>query len=99
MRYSIIDGSDVVNVIEWDGEQDYEAPDGLILVSCPDEVSVGWTVTSDGFIAPPEPPQDAEAIPYEDPAILEAKNSALAELVALGVTASTARIIVGLPEA
>lgn len=99
MRYALIDGSDVVNVILWDGEEDYEAPDGFLVVPCEDEVSVGWKVNSDGWVPPVLPPAEPDPIPIESSEVLAAKNSALAELVALGVTEATARIIVGLPEA
>jgi hypothetical protein len=99
MRYAIVDGSDVINVIEWNGEEEYEAPEGMLVLSAPEEVSVGWKVSSDGWVPPVSPPPEPDPVPYEDPVVLAAKNSALAELVALGITESTARTIVGLPPA
>lgn len=99
MRYALICNNQVVNVIEWDGEQEYLPADDCIAVLCPEDVSVGWSVTSDGWLAPPEPPEEPAPEPYEDPTVIEAKNDALSELIAFGVTPATARIIVGLPPA
>ncbi len=96
MRYALTDGSNVVNVIEWDGEEAYEAPFGLTVLNCPPEVSVGWTLASGEFIPPVESEPDQ---PTEDPVLVTAKNSALAELLALGVSEANARVIVGLPPA
>lgn len=95
MRFAIVDNHVVVNVILWDGEEQYEPPEGTFLCEVPDEVSVGWTCV-DGVLYPP-PPAEPYPEPEEDPAIQDAKLSALNELTALGVSEATARTIVGLP--
>lgn len=53
MRYAIVKDGVVVNVILWDGEDDY-APDGLAVQS--DEAGIGWTY--DGELHAPEPPEE-----------------------------------------
>lgn len=58
MRYAMIDTSGVVeNVIVWDGETDYEPPEGMTLLSCVPEVSIGWTY-GNGAFTPPDVVED-----------------------------------------
>lgn len=56
MRYAIVNGTDVVNVIVWDGEEEYVPPEGYFVVPAPDEVSVGWTYVDGEFHSPNIPP-------------------------------------------
>jgi hypothetical protein len=96
--YAVLDGEDVTNIILWDDiEDEYEAPEGLTVVLAPEEVSIGWKRSLDEWIAPvlPEP----EPQPTEDPVVTAAKNTAVAQLMALGITEPVARTIVGLPPA
>ena len=58
MRYAIVDGTDVVNVIIWDGEEEYPPPDGCLVIPAPDEVSVGWTYVDGVYHSPNVPPVD-----------------------------------------
>lgn len=96
MRYALIQNGTVVNVILWGGEGDYEAPVECELVEVPDEVSIGWARVDGAFVAPPAP--TPEPMPTEDPAVTAAKESAAADLMALGISPENARTIVGLPE-
>ena len=51
-----MNGTDVVNVIVWDGEEEYVPPEGYFVVPAPDEVSVGWTYVDGEFHSPNIPP-------------------------------------------
>jgi hypothetical protein len=95
--YAVLDGEDVTNIILWDSEDEYEAPEGLTVILAPEDVSIGWKRSLDEWIAPvmPEP----EPQPTEDPAVTEAKFEALRQLTSLGITEPVARTIVGLPPA
>lgn len=55
MRFAVLDGLDVVNVVLWDGESPLEGSDAL--VACPPEVSVGWRLVGEQWEAPQEPSQ------------------------------------------
>lgn len=94
MRYALVCDGEVVNVILWDGEEEYTPAEGCEIVEVSDEISIGWTRVDGEWVAPEEP---AMEIPEEDPDVVSAKHSAVAELVALGVSENTARTIVGLP--
>ena len=62
MRYALVDSDGlVVNAIVWDGETEYNAPDGLAVVAVPDGVGggPGWTYDGTDWIAPP-PVEDEE---------------------------------------
>jgi len=57
MRYAIIDGINVINVIDYD-EQPSNPPPGFekpIIAVQSDVASVGWTYVDGVFIAPPAP--------------------------------------------
>ena len=46
----------IVNAIEYDGEEPYEPPDGLLLVERGDSGAwIGWTYDGENFRPPPEP--------------------------------------------
>ena len=94
-KYALIENGEVVNTIIWDDEDDYEVPEGLILFQAPEEVAIGWKVIDDEWVASPPLP-DPEP-PAEDSTVLEAKNTAVQQLMALGITEAVARTIVGLP--
>jgi len=52
-RYALVDADGlVVNVVEWDGETQWSAPEDLTPVEAPDGASKSWTLT-DGVWAPP----------------------------------------------
>jgi hypothetical protein len=97
-RFAVLEGEDVVNVILLDNEDaDYVAPEGVTLIPATDAVDIGWKMVTDAWVAPPVP--EPAPAPEEDPAVLEAKMTALGQLVGLGITDDVARTIVGLPPA
>lgn len=53
MRYAIVSGSQVVNVVLWDGVTPWAAPEGTVAVSCGDTVGPGWTCNGSIFTPPP----------------------------------------------
>lgn len=94
MRYALVKDGLVESVILWDGETEYEIPEGCSAYEVSENVSPGWTFENDEWIVPSV--QIAEPT-SELVAIEEAKETALLELTALGVSEATARVIVGLP--
>lgn len=94
MRYAIIVDGMVHNVILWDGEATYEAPDGSEFIEAPDDATPGWTYINGEWQAPVEVETHA---PVEDPEVVAAKEAAAASLIALGISQENARTIVGLP--
>ena len=52
MRYLLMSGNRVANVVVWDGETDWVAPDG---------VGPGWTYDDGTFTPPPAPEIDEDA--------------------------------------
>lgn len=94
-KYAILDGNEVVNIILLDEEDIYTPPVGHTLVPAQEPVSIGWKWVSDMWL-PLEEPQP-EPQPTEDPDVLAAKYEAVEELMALGISESTARRIVSLP--
>jgi hypothetical protein len=52
MRYAIVSGSLVVNVVLWDGVSDWTPSDGCEAVSCGDTVGPGWTYDGVEFATP-----------------------------------------------
>lgn len=53
MRYAQVVGTDVVNVILWDGETELGV-DGQLINVDDVHVGVGWTYVDDTFVAPPD---------------------------------------------
>lgn len=94
MRYALVKGNVAENVILWDGQGDYEAPEGYDMVGVSDQVSAGWQWDGHTWQAPPSP---EIPVPEEDPAVRLAKEQAAADLVALGISPANARTIVGIP--
>lgn len=97
MKYALInDNNIVVNVVLWDGESvfDTQPQTSLVPLSETDDVSPGYRYENGAWISN-EPPTPIIDIPG-NPSIVAAKLTALDELLALGVTESAARIIVGL---
>ena len=69
MRYALIDADGlVVNVIVWDGNAEYTAPDGLTLVQIPDDqpCGTGWTYDVTNWIAPPPVEDEFMEAPVEE---------------------------------
>jgi hypothetical protein len=61
MKYALVDADGlVVNAIVWDGETEYNAPDGLTVVAVPDgqPCGPGWTYDGSDWIAPPPSEED-----------------------------------------
>lgn len=53
-RYAVLSGTEVVNVMLWDGEAEWTPPEGSTAVACPDEVGPGWTYVDGTWTAPIE---------------------------------------------
>ncbi len=53
-RYGVLSGTEVVNVVLWDGETEWTPPDGCTAVACPDNVGPGWTFEDGAWTAPIE---------------------------------------------
>ena len=94
-RYAVVKDGQVINVILWDGETEYTPDEDCEIVLAPIEVAIGWSYSA-GDWSEPEP-TPSETVPTEDPAITAARHSGVQELMALGVSAATARAIMGLP--
>jgi hypothetical protein len=60
MRYLLMNGNRVANVVVWDGETDWVAPDGVDVLVAPDGVGPGWTLDGNVWVAPPPPPAAEE---------------------------------------
>lgn len=56
MRYALVDGGAVVNIVVWDGGDGWAPPAGTEAVACGAEVAIGWTWDGAAFAAPPVPP-------------------------------------------
>lgn len=95
MRYALICDDEVVNVILWDGEEEYTPAESYEIIPVTEEVGIGWKRGESGWIVPPEPVFE---VPEEDPTVLQAKLTAVEELKAIGVSEATARAILGLPK-
>lgn len=54
-RYGLVDADGlVVNVVEWDGEAAWTAPEGLNTVEVDEAVSIGWRQAAGGWTGPAE---------------------------------------------
>lgn len=61
MRFAILAGGVVVNVVEWDGLMTtWSPPSGQTAVSVQTGVAIGWTYDGNNFIAPGQPPLTPE---------------------------------------
>ena len=94
-KFAIIQDGLVVNMVEWEEDSEWEAPEGCTVFEAPETVGIGWSVVDNEWVAPPAP--DPAPQPEEDPAVLNAKLEAVNQLTALGITEDVARTIVGLP--
>lgn len=90
MKYACIVNDVVVNVILWDGEEPYTTPEGD-LVEAADDVSIGWLRREGALVAPPEPEPEPTPTPESSPVT----EAAVAELVAIGLSEETARLLLG----
>lgn len=97
MIYAAVKDSKVVNIILLDSREDYEVEKGCGLFEIDPEVSIGWTLVSGVFVAPEPEPSIEMPEPEDSDEVLQAKYTALQELMDLGVTEGPARTIVGLP--
>jgi hypothetical protein len=84
-EYALITGSEVVNVILWDGETPYDTPTGTEAVMVPsgEAVQIGYTYASGTFTAP------ATTTPTLTAA--QAAAASYAELISGGVTVTSTR--------
>lgn len=62
MRYAILEGNVVVNVIVWDGETLYPESDATRFIGETD-VGIGWSIVDDQWV-PPDRPE--EPMPEEE---------------------------------
>lgn len=93
MRFALVKDNVVCSVILWDGESQYVPEEGYLMYEVSDDIAPGWKIENDQWV----PPIQVEVPPPEgDPAIEQAKQQALQELMALGISEATARTIVGL---
>jgi hypothetical protein len=55
-NYAIVENGVVINIIEWDGAEEFESPSGQDVVIIPDDViaGIGYTYSVGDFIAPAE---------------------------------------------
>jgi hypothetical protein len=91
-RYAVMQGDTVVNIVRWDGRSKFNGGE-LLLV--PDECSIGWTRSSEGWQQPPPPAEVVESI-AETEARAEARSAALASLSSkLNLTEEEAQVIAG----
>lgn len=55
MKYAVIRNGTVENLVVWDGETDWTAPEGTEVVALDDRpAGPGWTYDGTSFTAPPE---------------------------------------------
>jgi hypothetical protein len=53
MNYALVDNTGlVVNVIVWDGESDWQPPEGLTAVLITGNAGIGWSYIDGEFIPP-----------------------------------------------
>jgi len=55
MRYALIKNNKVVNVIKWNGESEYQAPEGAEMIEINNELKlgVGYEFIDGEWVAPP----------------------------------------------
>jgi hypothetical protein len=94
-KYAIVEGVDVINIILMADGDLYTPPEGCLVLEAPEDISIGWRMIANDWVAPEEPPAPEQ--PTEDPDVTAAKYEGLKELTDLGISETTARRIVGLP--
>jgi hypothetical protein len=52
MRYLLMQGNRVANIVAWDGETDWAAPNDVDVMLAPDGVGIGWTVVGGEWTEP-----------------------------------------------
>lgn len=52
MRFAVVNGIEVTNVIVWDGEQEYEVQEDLVELPLDSPVGPGWTRVEGEWIPP-----------------------------------------------
>lgn len=96
-RYAIIDGSDVINVIDYDAPPSNPPPgfDVPIIAVQSDVASPGWTYVDGVFIAPPVPPlTDSELIAQcQSQAVLLLASTDWSEIASVTNTANNPYLI------
>lgn len=98
-RFAIMDGDKVVNLILWNSDDEYEVLEGHTAVPVADEIGIDWVRSGTEWIQPETVEPLAPPVLVEDPAVTQAKITAMNQLVGLGITEAVARTIVGLPPA
>lgn len=94
-RHAIVEGNEVVNVILLNDGDDYKPGEGQSIHRVPEDVSPGWQRVNEEWVEPEAPP--AEVIdPAIGKAVKDAKEAAASELMNIGITEASARLIVGL---
>lgn len=56
MKYALVKNNAVTNVVEWDGESEFETDGELVPVTGDQMVSIGYAYDGDSFIAPEDLP-------------------------------------------
>lgn len=78
-KYAVIQHGVVVNTVLWDNESEWVAPEGTTIKLMPEYVGIGWSLVDGEWTAPEE---------LEPVVENAAKQSALAKLATLGLTAN-----------
>jgi hypothetical protein len=94
--YAILDEGKVINVILLDDKDEYTPAEDQTILLAPDNVAIGWRRDDNTWIAPLAP--DVVPEPTEDPDEVAAVYDAVQELTGIGISESTARRILGLPQ-
>jgi hypothetical protein len=86
-KFLIINNQNIVeNIIVWDEESEWTAPEGMTMIIAPDGVSIGWKKDGDEWIAP----EPAVSLSSELNRV-----SAREKLTALGLTEAEITALVG----
>jgi len=56
MRYAIVQGSAIINIVDWDGTSSWSPPEGTQAIVAPDACDTTWTYLNGTFTPPPPPP-------------------------------------------
>ena len=96
MRYALIKDGKVENVIEWDGQSEYQPPDGYTMLPADQVVSVGLTVLLPGQI-----PDISDRQFFQQAAVmgLITRDEALAAVKVGAIPATLQAIVDAIPDA
>lgn len=61
MRYAMIVGQKVVNVVLWDGDEDWKPGPQFDVIDCPAHVGPGWGYVDGAWVEPPPLPPVTDA--------------------------------------